>query len=130
VIAGTLRHGTLAVKGPIEGPTTEPLFFDLRLPAGATATIPLPSTHNAFLYAYDGAAAVGEDARSLPHRAAGLLTPGDDVTITAGPDGARLLLLAGRPIGEAVVQYGPFVMNSREEIEQAVIDYQSGRLAS
>lgn len=129
VIAGTLRQGEVEVSGPIAGLTTEPVFFDLRLPAGATATIPLPAKHNAFVYAYEGVATVGADGKSLPHRAAGLLTPGDDVSLTAGPEGARLLLLAGCPIGEPVVQYGPFVMNSREEIEQAVVDYQGGRLA-
>ena len=129
VVAGTLRQGGLDVKGPISGPTTEPVFFDLRLPARARVTIPLPAGHNAFLYAYDGSATVGDEAKTLPHRAAGLLTLGDDVTVVAGEQGARLLLLAGRPIGEPVVQYGPFVMNSREEIEQAVSDYQTGRLA-
>ena len=76
------------------------------------------------------ATGIGEDAVALPHRAAGLLTPGADVRLAAGPAGARLLLLAGRPIGEPVVQYGPFVMTSREEIEQAIADYQSGRLAT
>ncbi len=65
----------------------------------------------------------------LPLRAAGLLTDGDSVDLRAGAPGARLLLLAGKPIGEPVVQYGPFVMNSREEIEQAIADYQAGRLA-
>jgi hypothetical protein len=79
---------------------------------------------------YEGAASVGEDARPLPLRAAGLLTPGDAVRITAGEAGVGLLLLAGRPIGEPVVQYGPFVMNSVAEIEQAIRDYQAGRLVS
>jgi hypothetical protein len=78
---------------------------------------------------YDGTASVGEDARPLPFRAAGLLTPGDTVRIAAGEAGVKLLLLAGRPIGEPVVQYGPFVMNSVAEIEQAIRDYQAGRLA-
>ena len=61
--------------------------------------------------------------------AAGLLTPGDRVTIRAGATGARMLLLAGRPIGEPVVQYGPFVMNTSQEIQQAIRDYQAGTLA-
>ena len=64
-----------------------------------------------------------------PYRAAGLLTPGGFVRIRAGGQGVRLLLLAGKPIGEPVVQYGPFVMNTPEEIQQAVIDYQRGQLA-
>ncbi|MDH5274129.1 MAG: quercetin 2,3-dioxygenase, partial [Gammaproteobacteria bacterium] len=80
-------------------------------------------------YVYEGDAVVGDDARPLPLRSAGLLTPGGSVRIRAGEKGARLLLLAGKPIGEPVVQYGPFVMNTPEEIQQAVIDYQRGQLA-
>ena len=67
--------------------------------------------------------------RPLPFRSAGLLTPGGFVRIRAGEQGVRLLLLAGKPIGEPVVQYGPFVMNTTEEIQQAVADYQRGKLA-
>ena len=129
VIAGAFRQGNAATEGPIGGLSTEPLYYDLRLPAAGSAVIPIPSGHNAFLYVYDGDAAVGEDARPLPFRAAGLLTPGDDVRIEAGRRGVQLLLLAGKPIGEPVVQYGPFVMNTVQEIERAIVDYQSGRLA-
>jgi len=129
VIAGEFEQDGAATRGPIGGLSTEPLYFDLRLPAGATVTIPTPATHNAFLYVYEGDAAVGVDAKSLPFRSAGLLTPGDDVRVRAGEGGAGLLFLGGRPIGEPVVQFGPFVMNTREEIEQAIVDYQAGRLA-
>jgi redox-sensitive bicupin YhaK (pirin superfamily) len=66
--------------------------------------------------------------RRLRTHDAGVLADGDEVTLTAGPEGARLILLAGRPLREPVVQYGPFVMNTREEIEQAIRDYQSGKL--
>jgi len=78
---------------------------------------------------YEGDAVVGDDVRPLPFRSAGLLTPGASVRIRAGEAGVRLLLLAGKPIGEPVVQYGPFVMNTTEEIQQAVLDYQRGQLA-
>ena len=57
-----------------------------------------------------------------------VLGEGDDVEIVAGPAGARLILVAGKPIGEPVAQYGPFVMNTQEEIEQAFRDYQAGHL--
>jgi quercetin 2,3-dioxygenase len=129
VIAGTLTQRTGATTGPIQGGSTDPMYFDLQLPAGAMAEIPVPVGHNAFLYVYEGDAAVGDEPRLLPNRAAGLLTAGDSVRIVAQERAARLLLIAGRPIGEPIVQYGPFVMNTREEIEQAVADYQSGRLA-
>ena len=129
VIAGTFSQTNVTTAGPISGLSTEPLYFDLRLPAAGSAVIPIPRGHNAFLYVYEGDAVVGEDARALPFRAAGLLTTGDAVRIEAGQRGAQLLLLAGKPIGEPVVQYGPFVMNSVQEIERAIVDYQSGRLA-
>ena len=128
VIAGSLEEAGRVVTGPIAGLSTEPVYLDLRLPANAAVAIPLPAAHNAFLYVYEGDAVVGDDERALPFRAAGLLTPGDEVRLRAGTQGVRLLLLAGRPIGEPVVQYGPFVMNSPTEIEQAIVDYQRGVL--
>jgi len=128
VIAGRFEQSGVVTEGPVAGLSTAPVYYDLRLPAGTRATIPTPGRHNAFLYVYDGAATVGEDGRRLPLRSAGLLTPGESALIAAGDAGVKLLFLAGRPIGEPVVQYGPFVMNSVAEIEQAIIDYQSGRL--
>ena len=130
VIAGAFEQAGERTAGPIGGLSTEPMYFDVRLPAGAGVSIATPSGHNAFLYVYEGAATVGEDARPLPFRAAGLLTPGDSVRIAAGEAGVRLLFFAGKPIGEPVVQYGPFVMNTPQEIMQAIEDYNAGRLAS
>jgi len=69
-----------------------------------------------------------EATRTLNAHSAGVLTPGDRIEVTAGKEGARFLLLAGRPLREPVVQYGPFVMNTRDEIEQAIRDFQSGAL--
>jgi quercetin 2,3-dioxygenase len=89
----------------------------------------LPVAHNAFLYVYEGEALVGAERKQLAHRAAGVLSEGDEVRIEAGSEGARVLLLAGKPLREPVVQYGPFVMNTREEIEQAIADYQAGVLS-
>ena len=129
VIAGEFSHPAATVQGPAPASSTRPLYLDLRLPAGGSLNIPLPPGHNAFLYPYEGQLRVGEGREVLQTRSAGLLSPGDSVQIEAGETPAQLLLLAGRPIGEPVVQYGPFVMNTREEIERAVRDYQSGRLA-
>lgn len=130
VIAGAFEQAGRVTAGPVGGLSTEPHYFDVRLPAGASVTIPTPAGHNAFLYAYEGAASVGDDSRQLPFRAAGLLTPGESVRVTAGEAGARLLFLAGKPIGEPVVQYGPFVMNTPQEILQAIEDYNAGRLVA
>jgi redox-sensitive bicupin YhaK (pirin superfamily) len=130
VIAGTLVQGERRVPGPIQGLSTEPLYLDVRLPAGSSAEIPVAPDHNAFLYLYEGTATVGDNREALPARAAGLLAAGDSVRIDAGVGGACLLLLAGKPLGEPVVQHGPFVMNTREEIEQALADYRDGVLAA
>jgi redox-sensitive bicupin YhaK (pirin superfamily) len=129
VIAGAFEHDGVRTPGPIAGVSTEPSYFDVRLPPHASVTIATPSAHNAFLYVYEGDAVVGDEAKPLPFRAAGLLTPGHEVRVTAGARGVRTLLLAGKPIGEPVVQYGPFVMNTPEEIQQAIVDYQRGQLA-
>jgi redox-sensitive bicupin YhaK (pirin superfamily) len=123
VIAGKYRDA----KGAIHGGSTDPYYFDIHLDAGGTFEAELPAGHAAFLYAYEGEARVGEKA--LPHRAAGVLSEGDAVKITS-QNGARILLLAGKPLREPVVQYGPFVMNSVAEIEQAIRDYQAGVLAA
>ena len=130
VIAGSVG----SVSGPINGPdahlTTDPLYLDLHLQPGERFEQPVPDQDTVFAYAYEGAVQVGEggEARALPRQAAGVLSPGARAVIVAGLDGARLILLAGRPIQEPVVQYGPFVMNTREEIEQAIADYQRGEL--
>ena len=100
----------------------------MHLPPLGEFETPVPVGHNAFVYLYEGHAAVGD--QPLPNRAAGLLNDGDRVQIRAGQAGARLLFIAGKPLNEPVVQYGPFVMNTREEIERAVLDYQNGKLTS
>ncbi|MDH4188617.1 MAG: pirin family protein [Betaproteobacteria bacterium] len=129
VIAGTLVQETGRTDGPIQGLSTAPLYLDVHLPAGGAFAAPITAGHNAFLYLYEGDAGVGEERLSLTRRTAGLLSDGDSLRVQAGESGARFLLLAGKPLREPVVQYGPFVMNTRAEIEQAVADYQSGRLA-
>lgn len=130
VIAGFLQIDAQAVAGPINGRpgemSTDPRFYDLRLLPRAEIELPLPRGHAAFSYAYEGEAEVAGE--KLPHRAACILGDGESVRIRAGESGASLLVLAGKPIGEPVAQYGPFVMNTRAELEQAIEDYRSGRL--
>jgi quercetin 2,3-dioxygenase len=136
VIAGTVELEGHAVSGPVNGPneplTTDPLYLDLQLPPGAQVLVPVTRGHNTFLYVYEGEAKLGpaEHPQTLPYRAAGVLSDGDSVRIEGGERGAQLLLLSARPLNEPVVQYGPFVMNTRQEIEQAVEDYRSGRFAA
>ncbi|MGA8005823.1 MAG: pirin family protein [Burkholderiales bacterium] len=126
VIAGTLVQDGASTAGPIQGLATEALYLDVELPAGASFSHPVAAEHNAFVYPFEGNVSIG--GRSLRAHNAGVLGAGDRLEVTAGSEGARFLLLAGRPLGEPVVQYGPFVMNTREEVEQAIRDYQSGEL--
>ena len=130
VIAGTLLTNGRSIPGPIQGLATEPLYFDIELAADAVFSHAVPQGHNAFIYVYEGDAATGpeDNLRPVKNRAAGVLAGGDRVEIKAGREGTRFILLAGKPLKEPVAQYGPFVMNTREEIEQAILDYQSGAL--
>ena len=126
VIAGQ-THGVQAV---VQREATAPLYLDLHLEAGATFEQDLPDSHNAFLYVYRGELSVAGQAVRRQRMAILANTPGSDgVVLTAGAEGARAILIAGRPLKEPIAQYGPFVMNSNAEIYQAVEDFQAGRLA-
>jgi len=132
VIAGTLELDGRSIAGPIGGLATDPLYLDVELPAGGSFTHPIAQGYHAFVYPFEGSVDVGPSGASkrLPTHSAGVLTDGDAVTLTGGPEGGRVILLAGRPLLEPIVQYGPFVMNTREEIEQAIRDYQNGALTA
>jgi hypothetical protein len=126
VLAGSVTAGTGTVAGPISGVTTEPTFVDVALPAAASFRHALRGELNALVYVFEGRVRIGE-ARARSHEAA-LLSAGDALHVDADGGPARFLLLAARPLGEPIVQYGPFVMNTREEIEQALEDYRTGAL--
>ena len=124
VIAGEF-HGA---RGPIRDIDAEPIYVDLQLAADAREQLALPPGHNAFVYCYQGAVTVGaDDPTLLGHRRLAVLTLGEHVTLDAGADGARLIVVAGKPFNEPVARYGPFVMNTREELVQAVDDLRNGR---
>jgi redox-sensitive bicupin YhaK (pirin superfamily) len=126
VLAGTLGDAT----GPVAGVAVDPVYFDLSLDAGAHFAAPVPQSHNAFVYVYDGAVDIGSagTARRIGRGELGVLDrDGDDVLVSAANAPARLILVAGKPLNEPVAKYGPFVMNTQEEIVQAIRDYQSGR---
>ena len=127
VIAGEVVDGEQRVAGPVQGLATKALYLDVHLSQGQSFTQAIPSAHNALIYVYEGEVTVGEAATSVGTHAAALLNTGDQLVINASSD-ARFLVLAAQPLNEPVVQYGPFVMNTREEIEQAISDYQSGKL--
>ncbi len=130
VIAGAVDVGNGSVSGPMQGLSTDPLYVDVVLPAGGRYTQAIAPGHNAFAYVYEGAVEVGPEGQRRPLNAqsAGVLSDGESVEFVA-TENARFILLAGKPIREPIAQYGPFVMNTHAEIEQAITDYQTGRLA-
>jgi quercetin 2,3-dioxygenase len=117
------------VRGPIEQPATSPLYLDITLQSDAVCDLDLPEGHNAFVYVCEGMATVGagEDADALSARELGVLGGGARLRLRGDAADTRLILVAGRPLGEPVARYGPFVMNTREEIMQAFTDYQEAR---
>jgi len=122
IVAGTYKN----TKGPVQGGATDPIYWDVSLEAGKTFTAEIPETHSVYVYPFEGSVEIAD--RVLKTHQGGILGSGDAVEMKAGADGARFLVLAGRPLKEPVVQYGPFVMNTREEIERAIRDYQNGEL--
>lgn len=128
IIAGEVMLEGNTLVGPVSGVATAPTYLDLTLAPGRELTLPIEAGRNAMIYVYDGQVSVGDDGFSpVTATHAGLLSSGDEVRLRAGEEGAGLLLLAATPVKESVVQHGPFVMNTREEIEQAIRDYQEGR---
>jgi redox-sensitive bicupin YhaK (pirin superfamily) len=123
VIAGELH----TVRGPAQ--TFTPItLIDLRLRAGAKGALPFPAGQNAAIALLRGAVTLnGNTALSGEAKLAVLSTEGDEVHVEATQD-SLLLVLAGEPIREPVVSYGPFVMNTQEEIRQAIADYRSGKM--
>jgi len=132
LIAGCINIAGKQYTGPINGQpgsmATDPLFMDLQLPAGESFRLPVPKGHNAFVYVYEGSATVAE--KSLAQQHAGILSDGDGIDVIAGPEALRMILVAGKPLQEPIAQYGPFVMNTEQEIEQALEDYREGRLTA
>ena len=128
VIAGRLDLDGTPVDGAVTGISTDPLYVDLHLPAGAATTFPVTAGHTALAYVYAGTLAIAGE--TVGARQLARLGDGDAVRLQAGDTGARVLLLAARPLHEPVVHHGPFVMNTPEEIAQAIADYREGRLTA
>jgi redox-sensitive bicupin YhaK (pirin superfamily) len=127
VITGVTSRGT---KGPVVQPVTEPLYLDVRVPAGQEFIESIPVLHNAFVYVIRGPVNTGNEAGQmvqLKRDDLGVLTQGDAVRLQAGEVDAHFLVVAGKPLGEPVARAGPFVMNTKDEVQQAFEDYRLGK---
>lgn len=125
VIAGTTTKGT---QGVISNQFVNPIYFDVKQLTGGILSESVTTDHNAFVYVYQGSVTIGESQSAVKQGQLAVLTNGDSVTITASKD-SSYLVIAGKPLNEPVARGGPFVMNTREEINQAFLDYQSGNFA-
>ena len=122
VIAGRLGDAI----GPVQGVATQPLYLDITLGAGSRFELDLPTEHHAFAYVFEGEVAeVGGEPLARGELA--VLSEGDRLTLGAGANAARLLVVAGRPLNETVARYGPFVMNTPAQIHEAMADFRAGR---
>ncbi|KQQ89257.1 pirin family protein [Massilia sp. Leaf139] len=126
VIAGS-SHG---VEGAVQRDGTAPIYLDIALPAGASFEQTLPAGHNAFIYVFRGEAVVGGKGVPATRMAIFDNAEGADGVVIKASAPTRLLLIAGRPLKEPIAQYGPFVMNTQAELQQAVDDFRAGRFTN
>ncbi len=127
VITGETSQGT---AGPVSQPLTEPLYLDVSLDANTSFSESIPAQHNAFVYGIQGSVQLqteqGESV-SVTRDQLGILSQGTTVELASMDQGARFLLIAGKPLGEPIARSGPFVMNSQAELQQAYMDFQNGQ---
>jgi redox-sensitive bicupin YhaK (pirin superfamily) len=126
LVAGTLG----GEHGPVDGISVAPTLLDLRLPAGGTFEDELPREHTLFAYVLEGHAELGEQRKAASAGQIAVFGPGQVLTMRSPGEAARVLIVAGRKIGEPVARRGPFVMNTEAELEQAYEDFRNGVLVS
>ncbi len=128
-LAGQAEIDGTQVQGYFDVPDTEVLYLDVHLAPGKGVSVPVAETHNALVYVYEGQALVGASASPIGAQSVARLGEGENIQVcNEGDIETRVLILAGRPLREPITQYGPFVMNTTEEIEQAINDYRNGTL--
>jgi redox-sensitive bicupin YhaK (pirin superfamily) len=125
VIAGTSN----GIAGAMQREDTEPLYLDLDMPPDSLFSTALPATHNAFVYVYRGEVTIGGTQLGEKRMAILANTPQSDGVVLTSSGPAKAILISGKPLGEPIMQHGPFVMNTKEEILQAIKDFRDGRLA-
>ena len=124
IVVKVVAGEAAGIVGPVSGVSRQPLLVDVTLPAGAAWQCPVDPQATVLAHVFEGEVTVGDATLPAAHMA--VTAEGDTLALKAGASGGRILILAARPIGEPVVRAGPFVMNTRAEIEQAFADYQAG----
>ena len=122
VIAGEIG----GVTGPVEGIATAPIYLDVSLQPGASFTVDLPVGHHGFAYVFEGESAL-VGGEPLHRSELGVLSDGERLSLAGGEKPSRLLVVAGKPLKEPVTRYGPFVMNTQQEIHEAIADFRAGK---
>jgi redox-sensitive bicupin YhaK (pirin superfamily) len=128
-IAGGLTLNGVSVSGPIAGLATEPGYLDIAVGPAQALLVDVPEGHTALVYVYEGALQIGSDSYSIKAGNLARLSLTGELVIETDAD-TRLLVISGKPIGEPIVQRGPFVMNTADEIHQAIRDYTDGKLVA
>lgn len=123
VLAGELA----GVNGPVKTAKVSPLFVDIHWDAETSVTLPVEQGHNTFIYCYEGRVQI--DGTDITAGTLGVLSDGEQIVLNCSAGPGKAIMVAAKPIGEPIVQYGPFVMNTQTEIQQALFDYQRGALA-
>jgi redox-sensitive bicupin YhaK (pirin superfamily) len=127
-----LAGEAFGTRGAVVRPTTAPQYLDLHMQAGEQLALPIPASHNAFLYVYQGQLQVGPQDQAPRLADAGRMAilsnpPGAEGVALQAMQDSRFLLISGAPLNEPIAQWGPFVMNTREQVEQAIDDFRAGR---
>ena len=122
VITGSINGTT----GPVSDIAADPTYLDVAVPAHASFSHQIAEGHSAFAYVFEGEAAFDADHPVISHTRLVVFSDGDYVEVVTGDSPVRFLLVSGKPLNEPIARYGPFVMNTREEIEQALRDLRHG----
>jgi redox-sensitive bicupin YhaK (pirin superfamily) len=129
VMAGTFDDGQVQQPGAVQRPDTDPFYFDMHMPAGSSISPRIPQGHRVFLYVYEGTVELAGQPQAIGTSRLARLSEEGDLQLHSA-SGAKVLLIAGKPLREPIVQYGPFVMNTREEIDQALRDFRDNKLTA
>jgi redox-sensitive bicupin YhaK (pirin superfamily) len=124
VVAGKVVIDKEMITGTLPDRTSKPVLIDLQLQANEKTSLEFTADHSALVYVYQG------ELQQLASQQLGIYSEGDSLQLQAGPNGAELLVFGGKPLREPIAQYGPFVMNTMAEVEQAITDFRDGQLVS